>query len=846
MTTFAGRPVFPGFFVDTSGRPKPNLAVTVYERGKGPSPGGDGTLVMPVLYTDRTKSTVAANPTTTDSLGNLWVYLDPGDYDVVSNGVIVPFSVLPEIGDVPAPIPPGTYAQMAKEPIKVQEAPYSVIADGVYRAAATTQMQAALDLADSSGRPVDLGHGQAIVVDTLNYRLQPIVSHGARLQGRPGKDVLHADNTLSKYARQNRPLPLFTDVEIVVDDSVDAAADFPSRNDGNGNTPGNAGLAFDFPDGLVSTLRSNNCDFGSVMFRSLSLVAKNNSCGLYAQVQPNLTKFPRVFFYRLAYGWWDDYPRTNLASVEHFSDHNSLEHVYFNGCGKSMRRVNTDSEKWGTVVIHGGAQSTDGAIWLGRPSLQRATCGRTHIASFYIEDITGTPVDFGGANDMKIESWVIQGPHGTVVMSCNSSDIRCRISTLGGTNTPPVLSVTGNRNESIEVALANTAAVSDYGARSLVSDSGAGNRVLVMRFTDGSGPRCRKPEVIGHDGRVLHQRDATALLMGHVTAPFVSGDDLLVSPQSIVPINSTEGVGHTWDRDVTTDLGTRLRILAATGFFSAETVNINGQNGFRTPEFLPATQMRVYVKAKVATAGTQVWTLKADGVTKGSGTLTWTTSYAVQSFNVDLTGVGSTAVLQLATQNLAGGGAGPLDIAWVGFRPYLADLLVASTGAAASRASLGAAAIPASEWIAAPDLHTQTGVPSLLMVGGANNGTPGWLMDAATHEAVAGSMVVPEGWATVNVVLLWANAGGGAGDVVWRSDLLMLTVGSTLNAGGAGPNVTATAGTQDILMSTTLRSGFAVTAGGIFHVDVMRLGADAADTLANDAGIIGLLIQRAS
>lgn len=58
------------------GSPLPKLAVDVYEKG---------TTIAVVLYTNRTKTTVAANPTATDTDGNLTFYAVPGTYDIVGN-----------------------------------------------------------------------------------------------------------------------------------------------------------------------------------------------------------------------------------------------------------------------------------------------------------------------------------------------------------------------------------------------------------------------------------------------------------------------------------------------------------------------------------------------------------------------------------------------------------------------------------------------------------------------------------------------------------------------------------------------------------------------------------------
>ena len=99
MSTYAGRAVLPALISDNRGNALPGINVTVYNRG---------TTVKPTLYTDRTKDTELANPFLTDAYGNVFPYVDPGEYDMLVNGVTIPFSVVndpaepvdSEIGDL--------------------------------------------------------------------------------------------------------------------------------------------------------------------------------------------------------------------------------------------------------------------------------------------------------------------------------------------------------------------------------------------------------------------------------------------------------------------------------------------------------------------------------------------------------------------------------------------------------------------------------------------------------------------------------------------------------------------------------------------------------------------------
>lgn len=91
----------PNAFTDSSGLPLANLAVTIYEHG---------TQTLAALWTDKTKVGSVANPTTTDTFGNLTFFADPGAYDIVGNGetiteVLYADPAEPIVGDLAGTIP---------------------------------------------------------------------------------------------------------------------------------------------------------------------------------------------------------------------------------------------------------------------------------------------------------------------------------------------------------------------------------------------------------------------------------------------------------------------------------------------------------------------------------------------------------------------------------------------------------------------------------------------------------------------------------------------------------------------------------------------------------------------
>jgi hypothetical protein len=120
------------------------------------------------------------------------------------------------------------------------------------------------------------------------------------------------------------------------------------------------------------------------------------------------------------------------------------------------------------------------------------------------------------------------------------------------------------------------------------------------------------------------------------------------------------------------------------------------------------------------------------------------------------------------------------------------------------------------------------------------------LLDASSVEVVAATTLVPPGWATFDLYYWWSNAGAGSGDVRWRIASMSFADAATTESGDIDNSYTVTAPAQYVAKRSTGATGVSVTAGNIRRVTVMRLANDAADTLGNDAGLIGLELVRAS
>jgi hypothetical protein len=151
----------------------------------------------------------------------------------------------------------------------------------------------------------------------------------------------------------------------------------------------------------------------------------------------------------------------------------------------------------------------------------------------------------------------------------------------------------------------------------------------------------------------------------------------------------------------------------------------------------------------------------------------------------------------------------------------------------------------AARWVSAGEFGAIAGTPAFGQVASR------WavmLFDASSTESAAASIAVPAAWTSINVDLYWTNAGAGSGNVVWR--LLADRAGNTETlaasaGGGDSTNLTIAAPAQEVLKVSSLLSGQATDPTKVLNLRIIRTGGDAADTLANDAALLGVLITPA-
>lgn len=148
-------------------------------------------------------------------------------------------------------------------------------------------------------------------------------------------------------------------------------------------------------------------------------------------------------------------------------------------------------------------------------------------------------------------------------------------------------------------------------------------------------------------------------------------------------------------------------------------------------------------------------------------------------------------------------------------------------------------------WIPATQFTVDTATPAITMVSAGINGWPAYAFDAATLEAISVTFLPPTAWATYKASLYWTNMAGGAGNVVWRIDASTRSNAQDLSSGAiTGTQLAVSAPVSPVLKISEIQTGIAVNRANINKVRVVRVATDGGDTLANDAGVIGVLLQK--
>ena len=146
-------------------------------------------------------------------------------------------------------------------------------------------------------------------------------------------------------------------------------------------------------------------------------------------------------------------------------------------------------------------------------------------------------------------------------------------------------------------------------------------------------------------------------------------------------------------------------------------------------------------------------------------------------------------------------------------------------------------------WLPATAFLASAGSPTL---NATASGVPTWALDTTATEVIAAAVgPLPSGWEQVSVSVYWTRMGAGSGDVAINLRYADRAVGEAINGGETNNGDTVvTAPAQYVIKKTDLVSAVQVPPGEVFRLNVRRSVGNAADTLADDMGVFGVLITR--
>lgn len=148
-------------------------------------------------------------------------------------------------------------------------------------------------------------------------------------------------------------------------------------------------------------------------------------------------------------------------------------------------------------------------------------------------------------------------------------------------------------------------------------------------------------------------------------------------------------------------------------------------------------------------------------------------------------------------------------------------------------------------WIPVGGLSVWTGQTSPAL--GSPGGTvEAWLYANAVSAYLMLNVRVPDTWSAVDITIFWVNNGAGAGNVKWDYLAKTFAIGANLTGAPQDFATTVAASAQNLLASTKLTAAagaFPCVPGSLLTIRIERDGANAADTLANGVGLLGILLQ---
>lgn len=137
------------------------------------------------------------------------------------------------------------------------------------------------------------------------------------------------------------------------------------------------------------------------------------------------------------------------------------------------------------------------------------------------------------------------------------------------------------------------------------------------------------------------------------------------------------------------------------------------------------------------------------------------------------------------------------------------------------------------------------GTAPVLTAAGTTGWWTGWGMDAATASMVGGQVLLPDGWSTAAIDVVWANDTVITGDFVMRSLLRNTAPGAVLAATSGTLTTVTSPAVANTLVTTRLSASFSVAGNGsLLSMGVERSGADVADTSTGKMIVLALVATR--
>lgn len=140
-------------------------------------------------------------------------------------------------------------------------------------------------------------------------------------------------------------------------------------------------------------------------------------------------------------------------------------------------------------------------------------------------------------------------------------------------------------------------------------------------------------------------------------------------------------------------------------------------------------------------------------------------------------------------------------------------------------------------WIPASEMNFDTGTRVIV-----NDATDAIEMAESVDSYALGMAQIPPQWLEAEIVVAWANANTGAGDVQW--DFFANSTGPASNISSLPsltPALIVAAGSQYILQFDT---GPSISVGDFLRFRVQRSGTSGSDTLNNEVYLVGVLLNR--